>query len=161
MKKAFTLIELLIVMVIVGILVTVALPKYRAAMERGRAAEGIANLKAASDWLNAKYILNDNVYPSESAVYILETFGSSSVSVVGAVTRRVYFTTPEFVSCGGGYTCLQAQRKQGNTVFYTLTAYNKDGELQKVTCTGSQKALCEPLGMTLSGSEYVIDLTDE
>lgn len=30
MKKGFTLIELLIVMVIVGVLVTVSLPKYRA-----------------------------------------------------------------------------------------------------------------------------------
>ena len=62
MKKGFTLIELLIVMVLVGILVTIALPKYRASMERGRATEGITNLKAASDAVNAQYIIDGNQY---------------------------------------------------------------------------------------------------
>ena len=156
MRNGFTLIELLIVMVIVSILVTVALPKYRSAMERGRATEGIANLKAASDWINTKYVMNDNAYPSQSNLTILETYGSSSVSVIGATTRSVYFTAPEFVSCTSGYKCLQSQRMQGMNVYYTLKAYNKDGELKKITCTGTEKELCEPLGMTLSGSEYVI-----
>ena len=58
MKKGFTLIELLIVMVIVGVLVTVSLPKYRASMERGRATEGINNVRAISDAVNAKYVMN-------------------------------------------------------------------------------------------------------
>ena len=164
MKKGFTLVELLIVMVIVGILVTVALPKYRATMERGRAAEAIANLKIASDWINAKYVLNGNSYPSNENMLTVEvsmtsgsgsTSSSGSRSVIGAASRSVYFTKPEFTTCSG-YKCIKTERKQGSTVYYTLTAYNQDGELKKITCTGTEKELCKTFGMTLSGSAYQI-----
>lgn len=57
MKKGFTLIELLMVMVIAGALVAVALPKYQRALERGRALEGIANARAAAEYLNSQYFM--------------------------------------------------------------------------------------------------------
>ena len=156
MKRGFTLIELLIVMVIVGILVTIALPKYRTAMERGRATEGLTNLKAASDWINAKYVLNGNSYPANSFLTATEiTNGSASRVVIGSNSRSVYFSTPAFAdSCSGADKCIVSHRQQGDIVYYTLTAYNKDGELIKITCTGTDKQLCEPLGMTLNGSQY-------
>lgn len=164
MKRGFSLVELLIVMVIVGILVTVALPKYRVAMERGRATEGIANLKAASDWINAKYVINDNSYPDNDYLLSFISAGnssssgsSSSIAVIGATSQSAYFTRPTFVDCTSGYRCIQTERKQGNEVYYTLTAYNTNGELTKITCTGTEKGLCEPLGMTLSGAEYVMN----
>ena len=145
MKKGFTLVELLIVMVIVGVLVTVALPKYRASMERGRATEGITNLKAASDWINTQYILHDGTYPDNMG--FLEINGEESQTVFGHASRSVYFTAPVLAdSCPDADKCLQTSRKQGNEIYYTLTAYNKDGELIKITCTGTEKALCENLG---------------
>ena len=56
MKKRFTLIELLIVMVIVGTLVTVALPKYQRALERGRALEGLRNVQYVAEYVAAKHM---------------------------------------------------------------------------------------------------------
>jgi len=157
MKKGFTLIELLIVVVIVSVLVTIALPKYRASMERGRAMEGLTNLKASSDWINTKYIMNENVYPDDSKLFMTDNVSGYYVSAIGANTRSVFFTPIEISEvCTSGYKCLRTQRKQGDSVFYTLIAYNKNGELKKITCTGTEKKLCEPLGMTLSGSEYVM-----
>ena len=158
MKKGFTLIELLIVVVIVSILVTIAMPKYRASMERGRAVEGITNLKASSDWINTKYVMNGNAYPADADLLTVESNAGYYVSVIGANTRSVFFTPVEFTStCLSGYKCLKTQRKQGNTVYYTLTAYNQNGELKQIQCTGTEKKLCQPLGMTLSGDAYVMD----
>ena len=157
MKKGFTLIELLIVMVIISVLVAVALPKYRASMERGRGVEGIANLKASSDWINTLYVMNDNQYPTNAKLTTTESINGQSVTVVGANTRSMYFTPVQISStCLSGYKCLETQRKQGNTVYYTLKAYNKDGELYKIECTGTEKELCKPMGMSLVESAYVL-----
>lgn len=51
MKKGFTLVELLMVVVLVGILVLVALPKYQTALERGRALEGVHNACQLTEYL--------------------------------------------------------------------------------------------------------------
>lgn len=45
MKKAFTLIELLIVLIIIGVIVTLAVPQYEKWLIRVRGAEAMTNLQ--------------------------------------------------------------------------------------------------------------------
>ena len=137
MKKGFTLIELLIVMVLVGILVTIALPKYRASMERGRATEGITNLKAASDAVNAQYIIDGNQYVT----------GNLS-NTEGDYTKPQYFTTPVLSSSSSSVVEFTTTR-EGNS--YTLTARNENGTLLYITCAGDTEK-CQEAGAEQGGN---------
>ncbi len=62
MQKGFTLIELLVVMIIVSLLVVVSVPKYKTAMEKARAQEGITNLTLAADQANGYYMMQEGSY---------------------------------------------------------------------------------------------------
>ncbi len=146
MKKGFTLIELLIVMVVVAVLVSVALPKYYASMERGRSVEGINNLRAVSDAANAQYILNGNSYPS--------FLFSSNAQNVADITKSQYFGTPQITGSGTELR-VTSVRTDGS---YHLLAYNSGGELQYIQCVGAADT-CLNIGMELSGGKYVMDFT--
>ena len=147
MKKGFTLIELLIVMVIVGVLVTVSLPKYRAAMERGRATEGSNNVRAISDAVNAKYVMNENSYS-------LAGLTDSNGNVTGVdMTKSVNFSTPKMTLSDSKVTVTTTR-----TGSYTLTATNQNGELISIECTGDAET-CQNIGMEKNSSgKYVLPL---
>lgn len=147
MKKGFTLIELLIVMVIVGVLVTVSLPKYRASMERGHATEGINNVRAISDAVNAKYVMNENSYS-------LAGLTDSNGNVTGVdMTKSVNFSTPKMTLSDSKVTVTTTR-----TGSYTLTATNQNGELISIECTGDAET-CQNIGMEKNSSgKYVLPL---
>lgn len=147
MKKGFTLIELLIVMVIVGVLVTVSLPKYRASMERGRATEGINNVRAISDAVNAKYVMNENSYS-------LAGLTDSNGNVTGVdMNKSVNFSTPKMTLSDSKVTVTTTR-----TGSYTLTATNQNGELISIECTGDAET-CQNIGMEKNSSgKYVLPL---
>lgn len=153
MKKGFTLIELLIVMVLVGVLVTVALPKYYASMERGRSVEGVNNLRAASDYVNARYIMNGNSY-SDVASY------SSGGKLLGDFTKSVYFSSPAVLP-GSTSRMVQIETSRESNEF-VLRATNVDGELKEIECIpgaadlADNQKLCESIGFDKSGSKYVM-----
>ena len=137
MKKGFTLIELLIVMVVVGVLVTVSLPKYRASMERGRAMEAIANLRAASDFVNAQYVMDGNTYVKNNITDGGDTFRG------GDFTKSSYFKTPSWYTGTSSAVVVYTARDTGD---YELYAVNKDGDLKYIACSGDYDS-CLNIGM--------------
>lgn len=64
MKRSFTLIELLIVVLIVGILATVALPRYTKVIEKVRLTEAVVMVKALADAMELYYI-ESGKWPSQ------------------------------------------------------------------------------------------------
>ena len=135
MKKGFTLIELLIVMVIVGVLVAVALPQYNRSIERGRALEGIASLREATDYVNAQYILRDFSYPS--------SVSSGQVDLL----QNKYFNAPT-ISISNGAVTVTLQRDTSSGWSYSLYSTSAGGEITGSGCTnGTTEDVCTLLGL--------------
>ena len=62
MKKTFTLIEMLIVIVIIGILAAALVPRLQAIQDRARDSKRKADMREISNWLEV-YFLSYNIYP--------------------------------------------------------------------------------------------------
>lgn len=147
MKKGFTLVELMMVMVLVGILVAVALPKYNASLERSRALEGITALKDVSDYLNTHYVMNGNQYESVSASQMdsfkLRNFGTPSIDVDNS-------TSPKTAT-------VEMTREDAKGWDYSLVAINENGVLKKIRCDGYAPD-CQAAGMKQVGNEMILDV---
>lgn len=142
MKKGFTLIELIIVMVVVAVLVTIAVPKYKMAMERGRGLEGLANAQAWSDAANACYVKNYNSYGSD--------IFSCSESLAN-YTKNGNFGGPSisYSSDTGKVTVSFTRSTSASSWLYKISFLNEGGETTTRTCTASSASnlrYCKALG---------------
>ncbi|WP_374510939.1 type IV pilin protein [Niveibacterium sp.] len=81
----FTLIELMITVVVIGILASIAVPSYMQYMERGKRAEGKAALEAAAQMMERSFSIN-NTYPSTLAAAGISGFTESRRYALAAPT---------------------------------------------------------------------------
>lgn len=110
-KKGFTLVELIIVMVIVGILSLVAVPIYRYNIEKARFTEAMTMLRAIADantmyyiehgvWcrdirdldvhIDGVVILENNYYRIKNDNFIYACIGDSNDDTIATVNRAPY-----------------------------------------------------------------------
>ncbi len=108
--KGFTLVELVIVIVIVGILSVVAVPVYRGYTKKAMATEGKALLGAINT--------SQKVYFAEWAMFV--NSGQSAVLDVNASTNK-YFTTFTLTGNATGFTAGTAGSSGAAGITLSLT----------------------------------------
>src|ERR1041384_5611394 len=63
--RGFTLIELLIVLAVIGILISIALPRFRGMQDEGNIAKAKGELRTLQTAAESFYIHNNQTYPAE------------------------------------------------------------------------------------------------
>ena len=125
MKKAFTLVEMLIVIIIIGILMAALLPRLKGAQERARDTARKANLSQISTALEMYF--NDNgTYPwwdcvSDIRKYLVPSY-MNSIPTDPQKWRIVYGTKVGW--CPGGVYWYSDLTKNGATSWWSVLVAN-------------------------------------
>jgi prepilin-type N-terminal cleavage/methylation domain-containing protein len=138
MKKGFTLIEVLVVVLIIGILAAVALPQYTLAVEKSRLTEAMTNLKYAQQARIMDY-LNSNA-PSSPKDIIELGGGFWNAEGTAYCTKNFRYTFDD-------YTCMDAWRCKPNNDctacqtpeeydIYKSTPFDGEGWENRNSCEG-------------------------
>jgi type IV pilus assembly protein PilE len=153
-KKAFTLIEMLVVVLIIGILAAIALPQYQKAVERSLASEALSIMKTIKQAEEIYYLVHDE--------YTLD-FDKLDVSISGTkVNNRTIegkFFNYVLTDDGGDGVYLDAYRNNGGGYNYWFdcmfdkSSYKNNlfrGNLYCSARTPKDEEICESFGSYIS-----------
>ncbi len=142
MRKAFTLIELLVVVLIIGILAAVALPQYRKAVEKSRAAQAFVLLKTLKQAQEAYEL--ENGKRSTKLEELSVTIPAIDTSNASRWKINSYFYAGVHPSNGSPHVWrIDSQ----NNFLYTLAVYmTRDGGLYCYAQNDKYIWLCKSLG---------------
>ncbi len=104
-KRGFTLVELMITIVIVGVLATVAIPLYQANVKRAKASEADATMGSIRTALRVYYAEN-TAYPIEASYVAVHTM-SGTIDMDSTDMVGKYFPSPAYTyisTAGTDYT---------------------------------------------------------
>lgn len=88
MKRGFTIIELLIVIMVIGILVSIALPRFRGMQDEGNIAKAKGELRTLQVAVESYYIHNNNTLPAT-----LSALTSAVPNIIGTTLPTDPFTS--------------------------------------------------------------------
>lgn len=121
-KKGFTLTELLVVVLVIGVLAAIALPSYTKSVKKSRASDALNNLNIVS-LKQQDYMLNNEKYA--------ENFKDLNVPIVGLTADSNTATVGTFQ-----YTLSDACINASNTRAGESYTFSKNVETQQVGCQG-------------------------
>ena len=129
--KGFTLIEVLVVVLIIGILAAVALPQYKKAVEKTKVSEALMNTQIILDSMQ-RFLLKNGGFPSEN----VEFKDFADVDLSGGEWNDKSYITKDFEYyypfCGSTFCSVEIY-KHGYT--YTLLPIVNEEETIKVCYT--------------------------
>lgn len=154
MKQGFTLVELLVVVMIIGILSSIAIPSYISSIEKARATEAMNVIKNMNDAVYA-YEAEHNACPTKLSKVLVNIPGTATSDKV--VTAKYFTYTLEGATnvniAGSNCKGTLATRNSTDYTYYIWNPYqviNTTTKKRTLACTGSsQKAInvCKSLGI--------------
>ncbi len=141
-RKGFTLIELMVVVLIIGILSSIALPQYQKAIKKTRATEAITVGKAILE--------AEQIYFLENQEY---TSNLNQLRV--RIPELKNFQTPTVTTSAGGVEITITGENNMEGISFTFnTVRNENNQVSSsVTCSNPQFLPCSPSERMGSGSE--------
>ncbi len=138
-KRGFTLIEVLVVVLIIGVLAAVAVPQYQKAVTKARLTEWVTTVKALSQAIDL-YVL-ENGWPNETVYFSGATPGYDN-------TLGYYVFTCQYLEEAGNFCTIHARWEKENMYLYVnrfMNQYNSQWILPLInTGTDETKRLvCE------------------
>ncbi|MDO8602955.1 MAG: prepilin-type N-terminal cleavage/methylation domain-containing protein [Candidatus Omnitrophota bacterium] len=124
-KKGFTLLEVLIVVIIIGILAAIALPQYTATIEKSRSAEAASNIGALRTAVDRYWYQNNASDPTNTDLDKLDIDNPNNVigklytysisSNTSTASTRTYTILATRTSSGGTTYTVQWVQTNNNT----------------------------------------------
>lgn len=112
-RRGFTLIELIIVIAVISILISIALPRFKGMQDEGNIAKAKGELRTLQTAVESYYIHNNQSYPSA-----LSAITTANPSIVTSIP------TDPFNSGSGGYAY---SRGGTNNKFYVIYSVGAGG----------------------------------
>ena len=130
-RKAFTLMEMLIVVAIIAILVAIAIPTFNNAMAKSRAATDLANIRSGYAAALVRAMTEEI---TDETTYTLNADGSVDAGGTAYECKGTSKKAAAGSSVGGKFTVADAAAKgcvawaKGNSIKYTVTPGTEDTE---------------------------------
>ena len=152
-KKGFTLIEMLVVVLIIGILAAVALPQYFKAVEKSRATEALSVLGSiAAAQERYRLSTSENTYTNEFGDFDISFTGSNGSDAAGDSFNTKNFTITLSGGTGADAYVIAERNGGGNEAStYSITRVYRSGA---VTCSDSENTggVCRSLGIAAAAA---------
>ncbi len=157
--KGFTLTELLVTVVILGVLVSVAMPQYMRSVERSRATEAMSAIKSINDAIYVYYSDKETCPDKFSKLAI--SLPAANLQTSSITTDFFTFTLGDTTvqnvpgtACPGVLATRQGVAKYDYKIWNPFSA-GTDGKALSLQCDGTTEdsiTICESLGLYRAAS---------
>lgn len=149
-RLGFTLVEMLVVVLIIGILSSVAIPNYTRSIEKSRATEAMNMVKALNDAVYA-YAAERNACPPSFSKLLVEVPGNKTSDTVVTGKYFKYMLNAATNAPIPGTTCggVVAERTSGD-IYRIWNPYSTAGGKRTLACNGDTaraQNICKSMGL--------------